>query len=341
MYSTCISCGSNLGSNAVLEAFPVGRRLAFDPHHGRLWVLCSACRRWNLTPLEERWEAVEEAERLFERATIGGGTTNVALGRVGDGTELVRIGRVDRPELAFWRYGDRLIGRWRRNRRNFRIMMLGGMALGLAPVTSSMSIWAVLGAWAGVGLIRDHRALMRARDGSLVRSSHAPRAFLVPAATEEGWALEIRRLTAPAITLTGDDGLRGLRMVLPRVNHGGRPEQVRNAVSEVERLGSAEAVLRQSAVELQDTSNMVRYRFGQREGLIESAHPVIQLALEMVANEESERQALSGELSMLEREWREAEELAAIADDLLFPAHLCERLRRLRRGPRNSPAEWS
>ena len=34
---------------------PVGRRLAFDPAKGRLWVVCRSCERWNLTPLEERW----------------------------------------------------------------------------------------------------------------------------------------------------------------------------------------------------------------------------------------------------------------------------------------------
>jgi hypothetical protein len=52
----------------------VGRRLAFDTEKGRLWVLCARCRSWNLAHLEERWEAVEEAERAFEGAMLGAGT---------------------------------------------------------------------------------------------------------------------------------------------------------------------------------------------------------------------------------------------------------------------------
>ena len=63
MYSTCLFCRHPLGANGVLEHFPVGRRIAFDAAKGRLWVVCRHCTRWNLTPLEERWEAIEEAER--------------------------------------------------------------------------------------------------------------------------------------------------------------------------------------------------------------------------------------------------------------------------------------
>ena len=46
-------CKKPLGSNEVVESFPVGRRLAFDAARGRLWVVCSHCERWNLSPLEE------------------------------------------------------------------------------------------------------------------------------------------------------------------------------------------------------------------------------------------------------------------------------------------------
>jgi hypothetical protein len=44
---------------------------------------------------------------------------------------------------------------------------------------------------------------------------------------------------------------------------------------------------------------------------------VDRLALEMAANEDTERRALRGELAQLEEAWREAEEIAAIADHLL------------------------
>lgn len=44
--------------------------------------------------------------------------------------------------------------------------------------------------------------------------------------------------------------------------------------------------------------------------------PAELLALEMALNEESERRAMAGELALLEAAWREAEEIAAIADAL-------------------------
>ena len=39
----------------------------------------------------------------------------------------------------------------------------------------------------------------------------------------------------------------------------------------------------------------------------------------MALHEEDERRALEGELWRLEQAWREAEEIAAIADDLVLP----------------------
>jgi hypothetical protein len=53
-------CTSDLGRNEALETFPAGQRIAFDAVKGRLWVVCRECERWNLVPMEERWEAVEE-----------------------------------------------------------------------------------------------------------------------------------------------------------------------------------------------------------------------------------------------------------------------------------------
>lgn len=55
MYRNCIYCAGDLGSNEIIEEFPVGRRLAFDGARGRLWVVCRRCERWNLSPLEIRW----------------------------------------------------------------------------------------------------------------------------------------------------------------------------------------------------------------------------------------------------------------------------------------------
>lgn len=58
MFTRCIHCTEDLGTNESVEHFQVGSKLAFDSGKGRLWVICAHCARWNLTPLDERREAV-------------------------------------------------------------------------------------------------------------------------------------------------------------------------------------------------------------------------------------------------------------------------------------------
>src|ERR1700712_3764436 len=115
MYSTCLFCNADLGRNEAIEAFPVGRRLAFDAAKGRLWVVCRACERWNLTPLEERWEAIEACERAFRATRLRVSTEEIGLARLREGLGRVRIGAPQRPEMAAWRYGDQFGRRTRRN----------------------------------------------------------------------------------------------------------------------------------------------------------------------------------------------------------------------------------
>jgi hypothetical protein len=59
------------------------------------------------------------------------------------------------------------------------------------------------------------------------------------------------------------------------------------------------------------------------------------LAIEMAVHEENERAAMEGELELFEMAWQDAEEIAAIADNLLIPADIEEHLKRLRE--RNNP----
>ena len=114
MYQTCMFCKKPLGTNEVVEEFPVGRRLAFDSAKGRLWVVCRKCQRWNLAPIEERWEAVETCERLFRGTRIRTSSENIGLASHREGLELVRIGKPLRPEFAAWRYGGQFRTRYRR-----------------------------------------------------------------------------------------------------------------------------------------------------------------------------------------------------------------------------------
>ena len=50
----------------------------------------------------------------------------------------------------------------------------------------------------------------------------------------------------------------------------------------------------------------------------------------MAVHEETEREALEGELALLEQAWREAEEIAEIADGLLLPTVVEDILRHYR-----------
>ena len=54
-------------------------------------------------------------------------------------------------------------------------------------------------------------------------------------------------------------------------------------------------------------------------GLVRKLPVPSRLALEMALHEEQERRALQGELKGLEAAWKQAEEIAAISDNLLLP----------------------
>ena len=65
---------------------------------------------------------------------------------------------------------------------------------------------------------------------------------------------------------------------------------------------------------------------GARERCWLLVPPELRPALEMVSHEESERPAPEGELAILEKAWREAEEIAGIADDLFLSEDISKRL---------------
>lgn len=91
-----------------------GHRLAYDPHKGRLWGVCTACGRWNLTPLEDRWETLEACERAVkDRGVERLRTPHLSLLDVKKG-ELIRVGDPAREEFVDWRYGPRLFSSFRK-----------------------------------------------------------------------------------------------------------------------------------------------------------------------------------------------------------------------------------
>jgi hypothetical protein len=122
------------------------------------------------------------------------------------------------------------------------------------------------------------------------------------------------------LNLVGDEAERAAAFVLPAVNWAGAEQhEVRDAV------GLIESSNRSPADFLRDTAR----RFGVSDRLekLPSAH---RLALEMAAHEETERRAMEGELALLEAAWRQAEEVAEIADNLLVPPSVDEFIERNR-----------
>src|SRR5881628_3751083 len=98
MYADCFICRRPLGGNKSIPHLTIGRRIAFDVDRGRLWVVCSRCGQWCLTPMEDRWEALAECEALFKNAEARVSTANVGLAHVAD-VDLIRIGSALRDEI--------------------------------------------------------------------------------------------------------------------------------------------------------------------------------------------------------------------------------------------------
>jgi len=331
MYRRCLFCTADLGENEVIEPFPVGRRLAFDPARGRLWVICRQCERWNLSPLEERWEAVEEAERVYRDTPLRVATEHVGLARHREGLDLVRIGAPLRPEFAAWRYGDQFGRRRKRYVRNgvIGIGVVGGLAAGSAAVIGSLvGLNLALQAFNVGNLIWQRKAASYTtripRDGAeplLLNMTHHGVARLrprdgkqrgaAPVDPSAPWHLELQHSEGKAL-LTGQDAVRALRVILPRVNQSGASAaSVKRAVQELEEVGGPEAYFAASEFRAR--------KQGWGHMPLGGQPAPIRLALEMAAHEDTEREALEGELSWLETAWREAEEIAAIADDLTLP----------------------
>ncbi len=350
MYRSCIFCSAPLGSNESIERFPVGRRLAFDAAKGRLWAVCPKCARWNLAPIEERWEAIEDAERLFRDTRMRAQSENIGLAKLRDGTRLVRVGESLPGELAAWRYGESLV------RRQRRALLYGGvaMAAGFGILAAGVAVTSI-GFVGGINLYNGYRYLARrARDlrpvgrvdveaggvqtrvrlrgkdvtgawlsepdDGLGIALNFPRAVEVPDPHRRG---EIQKLP---LVLRGDAALPVMGRAMVHVNaRGASAAGVQMALRRMQMAGSPEELVRTVARRrLLLTGGDPRAGAQVKTGIGAMFEPLpeppsdwaLALALEMALHEETERRALEGELAMLEAMWREAEEIASIADRL-------------------------
>ncbi len=334
MYSSCMFCNQSLGNNQVIEHFPIGRRLAFDSDKGRLWVVCRKCERWNLTPIEERWEAIDECERLFHGIRTRVSTENVGLARHKEGLELVRIGAPQRPEFAAWRYGDQ----FGRRRKKAIIMGVGaGAVLGtvaIAGLTTGVLSGAVMGQFGNfVNVYRNGRTLVKIReeDGKVLKlkQPHLDRIKIISAGESDEWIVELKRGSLNR-RWEGEDGLAMANRLIPAINRAGaRKSVVQEAVREIEEAGHPMEFLRLASLEGVDSKDNLWKRSpsngtwrpvkDKHLGLIGRLPAPSRMALEMALHEEQERRALQGELKGLEAAWKQAEEIAAISDGLLLP----------------------
>ena len=329
MFATCIFCHADLGKNEAIEHFPVGRRLAFDGAKGRLWVVCESCARWNLTPLEERWEAIEECERLFRDTRLRVSTDNIGLARIREGTELVRVGEPQRPEMAAWRYGEQ----FGRRRRNYQLIVGGGIvaAAGLQGGLAWLGAGAIGTNWGWqvvrYGYERLTAVTLPARniDGILrVTNTMAKKSrfYMDPETGKIALSLKHRHALHRYV---GEDALKNATKVFPKINaSGAKRAEVAHALSVLEGAAALKAPNLTAAV-----LGTYRSAFSPKAP-VGKAQANLRLALEMSLHEDAERAALEGELAALEDRWREAEEIAAISDDLFLPEGIMRALKSLR-----------
>jgi len=340
VYRSCVYCSADLGTNEVLESYPVGARVAFDPSHGRLWSICPRCWRWNLAPLAERGIPLEEAERRFRDARLRVQSENIGLARLPDGTHLVRVGKALPGELAAWRYGEVLAGRQRQYLAGATTAAVIGTALAASvSVAGGALVFGVFGyrvllrpLWQGyrdAEVLYTHPVSGRSGVSRLhLRRKHLRWARVQPGVDGQGIDLYVpqveeevpgavpgllRTVAYRPLVIYGDAARWTMGRGLVAVNaRGARRRELQLALQVLEHAGSAERYLAAAARQ--------RLRLHGGSELIDNdpaePNPIAALALEMALHEETERRALEGELAALEAMWREAAEIAAIADAL-------------------------
>ena len=316
----CIFCEADLGRGRA--------RAAYDPWLGRMWRVCASCLRWNVVPLEDRWERLEEMERAArDRGRSILRTDHLDLIDIG-AEQLIRVGRAPRPELAGWRYGDVLPRRRPRGiGARLRALLVTlpthpfGYAAGHGDAFTDRFI---ADRWFTSPFLEDAPTLT----GAFL---HVPLAPACPACAGplalEPWAFQDLRLTLDAggPAVIARCGLCRSEVVVPAA--AARPA-IRLGLGLVNRR-LVERTTVEAAARLVDRAAgpaglLVRLA-GDEPALGQlPARPRLALGFALDEQEEAE---------LLEREWREAEELAAIVDgELSEPAGFAEFRRRVLSG---------
>jgi hypothetical protein len=122
-------------------------------------------------------------------------------------------------------------------------------------------------------------------------------------------------------TIEGPAAMRVAASLLARTNvSGGSTSDVREAVRRIEAVGDPAHFFVEASRLSRRSGGRVMAKMRSIGAL--NLSPIERLALEMAMHEETERRALEGELALLEQAWRDAEEVAGIADSLFLPVDI-------------------
>jgi hypothetical protein len=145
-----------------------------------------------------------------------------------------------------------------------------------------------------------------------------------------GWSSGFSTGKGETLVYQGDEAMEVAGKLMARANRaGGNKKTIDMAVKRIESVGDPEsfldeAVLESERLRREKAAGNPKKLAKTTEGSLAKLPKDIRLAIEMATHEESERRAMEGELEILETAWRQAEEIAGIADSLLLPAEVDE-----------------
>ena len=325
MLRSCLFCERPFPDTETFGGFPCGRRIAWDPGRGRLWAICDHCHRWSLYPLEERGETIDALERhARDRCHLVAQTANVSL-LGSDEFLLLRVGRTDLAEEAWWRYGREL----RRRRAAFN---------SASSLLSAYSFAAIASVSESIGLT--DTGFRIAWDETPVADVLRWRRF--------SWAAWQGRIPCPGCTSVllavrfdlswwlypshGADGRLAVGVPCDRCDpwtpdkvyriEGGEAEHLLRRVLAYQQIsGASDTLLADAMDELRAAGSAPGFLAGlpERRSSLWRLGSTGRLALEIAINESAERRLVDAEVRQLEARWREEEEIAQIVDEELTP----------------------
>ncbi len=333
MYTECAFCAGSLGGDGGQSGLGVGRRFAFDPWKSRAWVICQRCSRWNLSPYDTRLDTIGAMQQMATGGRAAAASDQVTLFRLA-GYDVVQIGRPPRVEMATWRYGERMKARRREMLKIY--VPVAVVAVGASVALNAAAgggIAAMMGNLPGMidgvttMIVGNRRVPVevpqcdRCGGVMILRSKHIEHARLTKTSHQDlALLVSCPQCHRDGAMLEGADAERALRTGMTYLNLKKKKaikKKAEAAAEYLERHGGPDTFL--------TTSIRLERRLGQFVG-------AEALALEMAVDEQAE-------LKELERQWRQAEELADIADNLLIDPAIDARVAAARR--RELPPEAS